>query len=59
MLRVASVSILILLDVVMILAGGIVSFIVDILATYTNFENKTVPDGTRSVVYQESACTVL
>jgi hypothetical protein len=36
-----------------------VSFIVDILVIHTNFENKTVPDGTLSVVYQESAYTVL
>jgi len=36
-----------------------VSFIVDILATHINFENKRVPDSARSVVYQESACTVL
>jgi len=36
-----------------------VSFIVDILATHPNFENRTVPDSTRSVVYQESACTML
>jgi len=26
---------------------------------HTNFENKTVPDSARSVVDQESACTVL
>jgi hypothetical protein len=35
-----------------------VPFIVDIMATDTNFENKTVSVSTRSLVYHESACTV-
>jgi hypothetical protein len=36
-----------------------VPFIVGIMTTDTDFENKTVSVSTRSLVYHETACTVL